>query len=446
MSKKIYSEIERKMLESNPNVKSVSEKSVTYMPEFKIEAVLSNIERFKTPAQIFIDAGFNIEVLGTQKPNECLKRWRRIYNQKGIDGLLMENRGANSTGRPSSKELTAEEKLKRMEAKLKRLEKENELLKKLEPLERGVMESASKKYIFIKDIMSEISKSRKIHERNLFSVKYLCELVGVSRSGYYKWLKTSERRRIRVENEFEDYKAIKRIFDNEQGKAGWRTIKMALETDGIFINHKKIIRIMKKYGLRCKVRQLNPYKHLRKAQMEHRTFPNLLNRKFNQPEPLKVFGTDITYLKSDYGLKSYLSVILDISSGEIVSYKLTKKLSLELSVDLVSEFLKLPQVKSREIMIHSDQGIHYTCAAYTELLSSQGIVQSMSRRGNCIDNAPVESFFGHLKDELDYHSVENFDILVERVKNHIYKYNHLRKQWTKKKMAPVDYRNHLMAA
>jgi transposase len=137
MSNIIFKEIEIKLLESKPNVDHVSERSISYTPDFKIRAVKENSNR-KGPVQIFIEHGFDLQVIGSEKPKQCLKRWRKTFNQFGKDGFLTERRGKGSTGRPSSKQLTVEESLKKAEARIKYLEAELEFLKKLDELERQV--------------------------------------------------------------------------------------------------------------------------------------------------------------------------------------------------------------------------------------------------------------------------------------------------------------------
>lgn len=135
MSKRIFNEFQRKQLESNPNVSHVSDRSITYHPEFKVRAVKENLEG-KGPMEIFKDAGFDVDAIGHKKPNQCLKRWRRTYQELGEEGFFEERRGKGSTGRPSSKELTMDQKLEKAEARIKFLEAENDFLKKLEELER----------------------------------------------------------------------------------------------------------------------------------------------------------------------------------------------------------------------------------------------------------------------------------------------------------------------
>jgi transposase len=135
MSKIIFNEHQRKRIESNPNVASVSDRAIQYTSEFKIRAVQENLEG-KGPSQIFIENGFDLEIIGAKKAKSSLSRWRNTYNTYGEQGFLEERRGKGSTGRPSTKDLSAEKKLEKAEARIKYLEAELELLKKLEELER----------------------------------------------------------------------------------------------------------------------------------------------------------------------------------------------------------------------------------------------------------------------------------------------------------------------
>ena len=204
---------------------------------------------------------------------------------------------------------------------------------------------------------------------------------------------------------------------------------------------KKILRILRTYGLTAKVRKRNPYRTIQKKTMEHRVFPNKLKREFNQTRPFRVFCTDITYIPF-LSRFVYLSVIKDIASGEVVAWNLSPSLE----VTLVTETVKNVQLDSYEnIMIHSDQGFQYTNSAYIEMVKELKMIQSMSAKGKCIDNAPIESFFGHMKDELDYQSCRSFTELRLRIDEYMRYYNYERKQWTRKRMTPVEYRDHLLA-
>lgn len=258
-------------------------------------------------------------------------------------------------------------------------------------------------------------------------------MAHVSRCGYYKWLKHADD----PDNDYDDYLRIKAVFDQGKGKWGWRSIKMRLED----MNHKKIQRIMRKYGLRTKVRRKNPYRQMMKKNLEHRVFPNKLERKFHQLIPFKVFCTDITYIPLENKF-AYLSVIKDVASSEVVAWNV----SLYLEITLVTDTIKNMRLDSYEdIMIHSDQGFHYTNPLYIEIVKELEMIQSMSAKGKCIDNAPIESFFGHMKDELDYKSCKTFEELHLKIAEYMQYYNYERKQWNRKRMTPVEYRNHLLA-
>lgn len=135
MSKIIFNEHQRRILEANPNVSSVSDRSIQYNPDFKLLAVKEN-QSGKGPSQIFIENGFDLEMIGTKKPGESLSRWRKTYQLHGEEGFFEERRGKGSSGRPLTKELSPEKKLEKAEARIKYLEAEVELLKKLEELER----------------------------------------------------------------------------------------------------------------------------------------------------------------------------------------------------------------------------------------------------------------------------------------------------------------------
>ena len=206
----------------------------------------------------------------------------------------------------------------------------------------------------------------------------------------------------------------------------------------IIMNHKKIIRIMKKYHLVAKIRRKNPYKAIMKKTAEHRTFANQLDRAFNQAVPRRFFCADITYIPLNRRF-AYLSVIKDIATGEIVAWHLSPSVTMTLVLKTIEQM-----GQRQNGLIHSDQGFHYTNPEYIEKVRALGMLQSMSRKGNCIDNAPVESFFGHLKDDIDYKNCKMFEELQLLVKNYIWYYNHERAQWDLNKMTPVEYRDHLL--
>lgn len=216
---------------------------------------------------------------------------------------------------------------------------------------------------------------------------------------------------------------------------------------GKIMNHKKIRRIKNEYGLNTKIRRKNPYKALAKKTQEHSTCPNILDRKFDVLNPYSVYSTDITYLFYGKGKKAYLSAVKDLATKEIVGYHLSKNIDMELVFNTLAKTIELTPLFYREfLMLHSDQGFHYTNPNFRQKLKDLKITQSMSRKGNCLDNAPIESFFGHFKDELDYSTCDTFEELEKKVNEYIYDYNNNRYQWNLKKMTPVQYRDHLLVA
>lgn len=214
----------------------------------------------------------------------------------------------------------------------------------------------------------------------------------------------------------------------------------------IAMNHKKILRIKNKYNLITKVRRRNPYKDIMKKTAEHRTFANILNREFTQLIPQKVFCTDITYLFFNNTV-AYFSAVKDVASREIVAWSLSKHIDMNLVFDTIKNMKNNMDIDSlRDVLIHSDQGFHYTNPEYIFKIKELDMTQSMSRKGNCIDNSPMETFFGHFKDEVDCKNCKSFEELLALTAEYINYYNNGRQQWELKKMTPVNYRNHLLIA
>lgn len=267
-------------------------------------------------------------------------------------------------------------------------------------------------------------------------VRLLCSIARVSRSGYYQWLTHANT----TDKDYDDYLLVKEIFDKGKAKYGWRQVNMGLQREKkVTMNHKKIIRIMKKYNLVAKIRRKNPYKAIMKKTAAHRTFPNRLDRAFTQTIPYRFFCTDITYLFYNNRI-AYLSVVKDIASGEIVAWHVSPHITMELVLSTINRMEHY-----YDALIHSDQGFHYTNPEYSEKVRALDMMQSMSRKANCIDNAPIESFFGHFKDDVDYKSCKTFEELRLLIEHCIRYYNYERAQWERKKMTPVEYRDHLLA-
>ena len=176
--------------------------------------------------------------------------------------------------------------------------------------------------------------------------------------------------------------------------------------------------------------------------MEHRTAPNLLKQNFKVNQPDKVYSTDISYLFYNKGKRAYLSATKDLATKEIVAFNVSRDLSMQTAFISLEETLKHKDCS--KLIVHSDQGTHYTHPLYVNKLKTLGIIQSMSRKGNCLDNAPIESFFGHLKDEIDLKSCQSFEEVKTLVENYIYYYNNECYQWNLNKMTPAQRLCHLL--
>ncbi|WP_342505824.1 IS3 family transposase [Sporosarcina sp. FSL K6-2383] len=435
MSKKLFTDQEQKILVKHPYVKAVSEKGITYTDEFKAIAI-KGYEDGKSSREIFEDAGFDIDIVGIQRALSALKRWRAAYKENGVSGL--EDTRKYHSGRPLKRQLSVDEKYARLEA-------QNELLKKIGPSRKDVGEEQVK--------LTEARQFQLIHTviemHDLKQmVRYLCRLIGVSRSGYYRYFSDEAVAKRQTDHQADETVKdiiLKAIHFRRRPTKGARQIKMTLERHyQITYNLKRIRRIMKKFEIVCPIRKANPYRRMAKATKEHRTLPNLLNREFKQGISGKVLLTDITYLSYGKGKRAYLSTIKDAETNEILAYETSDKITLDIALSTVKKLKKNGKKLAEGAFIHSDQGVHYTSPHFQKLVKKMGLGQSMSRRGNCWDNAPQESFFGHFKDEIDMKSCEALEDVKREIKSYMTYYNHYRGQWNLKRMTPVEYRHHLL--
>lgn len=212
----------------------------------------------------------------------------------------------------------------------------------------------------------------------------------------------------------------------------------------LIINLKKISRIKFKYNLVTKIRRKNKYTFFAKKNHEHRSVANVLNRKFKGHKADEVYSTDITQFNLTSGNKGYLAVFKDLGTKEIKSFTMSRQPSVYFVNQALSKaLLRLPTEKKAKLVIHSDQGFHFTHFGFRKKIQEFGAIQSMSRRGNCLDNAPVESFFGYLKDHIDLKTCNSFEELEKAVTKEIHYYNNDRPQWDLNKMPPTIYRRHI---
>jgi putative transposase len=256
----------------------------------------------------------------------------------------------------------------------------------------------------------------------------------MARSSYYYHKKKKQ-----LSDKYKEVKKlIAQIYHRHKGRFGYRRITLELNQRGVVINHKTVLRLMKLLGLKSLIR-VKKYKSYRGSQ--GKIAPNVLDRNFKATQPNQKWATDVTEFNVS-GEKLYLSPIIDLFNGEIISYELSERPNFnQIVVMLKKSFKKLPD--QTNLILHSDQGWQYQMTQYQSLLMEKGITQSMSRKGNCLDNAIIENFFGILKSELfylkKYHSIIQ---LKKEIKEYINYYNNDRIKLNLKGMSPIQYRAH----
>lgn len=268
-------------------------------------------------------------------------------------------------------------------------------------------------------------------------IKSLCGHLGFATSSYYK---TSDKLQKR---DREDIQVIQKYFTISKHKDGIRQLKMVIErSEGIVMNHKKIARLKKKFKLLTFIRRRNKHRHFAKKKIEHETCANLVDRNFKDLKPNQIYSTDITNLKYQ-GKKAYLAAVKDLATKEIVGHAVSNRIDISLTNTAIKDaFKKLGAQQLKQLIVHSDQGFHFTHFSFRNLLDANGVTQSMSRKGNCLDNAPIESFFGLIKDHLELGPCKNVDDVRKEVTRIIRYYNNDRPQVGLKKMPPKEYRRH----
>lgn len=267
---------------------------------------------------------------------------------------------------------------------------------------------------------------------------WLVAIANVSRSGYYKWEATRENRKTA---EQKDQPVKERIMEihHQYPFFGYPRIQIALQKAGFLVNHKRVYRLMKALQIQSIIRKKRRF-FGKTASVVH---PNRLERQFQTEKPNCQYATDITYLPV-HGRFYYLSAIQDLFNNEIVAWKLSSRNTLKLVMDTVEELNTKRDLHGA--LLHSDQGFQYTSRQYNKRLQQLGITGSHSRKGNCLDNACIESFFSHLKTETLYFSqCKTEQELLQAIQTYIWFYNHERFQKRLNQCSPVEYRKTLAA-
>ncbi|WP_417898431.1 IS3 family transposase [Bacillus haimaensis] len=357
-------------------------------------------------------------------PDPCMvRRWKIKWETCGDAAFNpKEKRPSTMTSKnnKTNEEKATNPSVDELKKELEYLRMENAYLKKLRGLSSG------------RKVTKEI-KAKVIYElRHAFPVNQLVKVAKMSRSTYYFLVQTWEQ----ADPDRKWKRRIQFIYRKHKGRFGYRRITDVLQEKGHKINKKKVYRIMRDLGLQCIVR-IKKYKSY--TGEVGKAAPNILNRNFKADRPNQKWVTDVTEFKL-FGQKLYLSPILDLFNGEIITYTLQSRPTFDLVETMLTQGLERIS-EGDDLLLHSDQGWHYRMPKYQRTLKENNITQSMSRKGNCYDNAVMENFFGIMKSELLYlQEFDSIDHFKEELEEYIYYYNHLRIKSRLKRKSPVAYR------
>ncbi|EEL2517539.1 IS3 family transposase [Salmonella enterica] len=347
--------------------------------------------------------------------------WLEKYRKHGEDAFTRKNQkiipvpDKSVTPVPPQPALTDVER-----EELEQLRVENAYLKKLKALSAENMLSAQEKVSIISELRQEWPLSR------------LLIVAGLPRSTFYYHVK-----RLAAPDRYQSARAlVLKIYHQHKGRYGYRRIRLACRNEGVLLNGKTVRKLMKELGISSLIR-VKKYRSYKGEQ--GRICDNLLKRQFDADRPNEKWVTDVTEFKVN-GKKLYLSPIMDLYNGEIIAYNLaTRPLPSMVQTMLTDALKQLP--KDEHPILHSDQGWQYQMSRWQRWLKDSGIVQSMSRRGNCLDNAVIESFFGTLISECYYlNEYKNVDDLKRDIISYIDYYNQLRIKEKLGGLSPVQYR------
>ena len=270
--------------------------------------------------------------------------------------------------------------------------------------------------------------------RHEFDLEVLLSQTNTARSSLYY-----HQKQLDLPDKYKEIKElIQTIHHQHKGRYGYRRITDELQNRAIIINHKTVLRLMKLLGLKSVIR-MKKYKSYKGE--NGKIAPNILERNFKADAPNQKWATDITEFNVS-GNKLYLSPIIDLFNQEIISYELTQRPVFNQVVLMLNKaFRKIPN--NTKLLLHSDQGWQYQMKRYQCLLKEKGIIQSMSRKGNCLDNAIIENFFGILKSEMFYtQKFKSIEQLKKEIDKYIIYYNNERIKSNLNKMSPIKYRTH----
>ncbi|WP_222702475.1 IS3 family transposase [Fusobacterium animalis] len=395
------------------------DKNRVYSKDFKLQAINRILINHESINSVAIDIGLT--------SSGILDNWLSKFKENGYN-VVEKKKGRKPKSmtklKKNDKVLSEQEKIKQLEEENLYLKAENEYLKKLKALVQDRELKEKKKLRVIAELRAK------------YPFKTLLKIAGISKSVYYYYI---DKKDIDEKNK-DIIEKIKEIYYGNKGRYGYRRVTLELKNQGLNINHKKVQRIMKKFNLQSIIRKKRKYSSY-KGQIG-KIADNHIKRNFEATAPNQKWFTDVTEFNLR-GEKLYLSPILDAYGRYIVSYDISRSANLEQINHMLN--LAFKENESYENLIfHSDQGWQYQHSSYQKRLKEKKITQSMSRKGNSLDNGLMECFFGLLKSEMFYEQEEKYktlEELKEAIEDYIYYYNNKRIKEKLKGLTPASYRS-----
>ena len=275
-------------------------------------------------------------------------------------------------------------------------------------------------------------------------IEAACEALEVSKSGFYEYVKAFEKRAERIRKDKIDEEKIREAFESHNAKKGSRlVVDSLLREQNVVRSRKKVQRHMRAMGISGFVKRKRPYKNIG-SDGEPKIAKNVVNHNFKSGKALEVLSTDIRYFPSSDANFVYMSAVIDCETRRLLAYECSTSMDEKFVIDTHLQLKKYSW--SPNVVEQSDQGVHYTARKYRETLKMLGIRQSMSRRGCCYDNAPIESFWGRMKEQLGDTKKLTAAEIMQRIDVYVDYYNNYRGQSRLGKLTPVEYERKLLAA
>lgn len=449
----------------------LAQKAISYNADFK-KLCMQRYRAGEKPSKIFEEAGLSASLIGHKRIERAISHWKEAElkdclglkepvspKAKRIESLKEEMRFEKrkavevqrsirkrqvdkleeKLAKQKQRALTREQKIIASQAaEIAALKDQVNALKALGTLSRRVQRAP---YQTKKSERFEVIATLKKSNPKL-NISAVCRVFEVSRRGFYDWISAANLRAKREQEDLISKRYIEEAFMSHGFKKGSRMIVDSLKRDlGLTINRKKVQRIMRKYGIIYKYKRKNPYHSIGSDGLP-KIAPNLVQRNFRQGIPGKVLSTDITYLPTTAGF-SYLSAVIDCETNVVLAYKVSQSLEEKFVLETFDQ-LKNCRLNGN-VVACSDQGIHYLAKSYRSKLSELHITQSMSKKACCWDNAPIESFWGRMKEQIGPTNRMEPDKVKQVVDNYIEYYNYHRGQKRLGWLTPMEYLAQLSA-